>query len=54
MKSKKYLILAEGHSDDPHHGKTMRGFIRYAPHPTVAILDSEHAGEIYMGIPADA
>ncbi len=48
---KRYLILAEGHSADPHHGKTMRGFVRYAPHPTVAILDSERAGESYEGIP---
>lgn len=48
---KRYLILAEGHSNDPHHGKTMRGFVRYGPHPTVAILDSERAGETYEGIP---
>jgi uncharacterized NAD-dependent epimerase/dehydratase family protein len=48
---KRYLILAEGHSADAHHGKTMRGFVRYAPHPTVAILDSERAGESYEGIP---
>ena len=48
---KRYLILAEGHSADAHHGKTMRGFVRYAPDPTVAILDSERAGETYEGIP---
>lgn len=48
---RRYLILAEGHSADPHHGKTMRGFIAYAPYPTVAILDSERAGESYEGIP---
>jgi uncharacterized NAD-dependent epimerase/dehydratase family protein len=48
---KRYLILAEGHSADAHHGKTMRGFVRFAPHPTVAILDSERAGETYEGIP---
>jgi uncharacterized NAD-dependent epimerase/dehydratase family protein len=48
---KRYLVLAEGYSADPHHGKTMRGFIRYAPDPTVAILDSGHAGESYEGIP---
>ncbi|MCC6222044.1 MAG: DUF1611 domain-containing protein [Thermoleophilia bacterium] len=47
---KRYLILAEGHSDDPHHGKTMRGVVRYAPDPTVAILDSERAGATYEGI----
>lgn len=48
---KRYLILAEGHSADPHHGKTMRGVVRYAPDPTVAILDSTRAGETYEGIP---
>ncbi len=48
---KRYLVLAEGHSADPHHGKTMRGVIRYAPDPTVAILDSTRAGETYEGIP---
>ena len=48
---RRYLVLAEGHSADPHHGKTMRGFIRYAPYPTVAILDSARAGESYQGIP---
>jgi uncharacterized NAD-dependent epimerase/dehydratase family protein len=48
---KRYLIIAEGCSDDPHHGKTMRGVIRYAPDPTVAIVDSQRAGETYEGIP---
>ncbi len=48
---KRYLILAEGRSDDPHYGKTMRGVVRYRPHPVVAILDSERAGETYEGIP---
>ena len=48
---KRYLVLAEGHSDDPHHGKTARGVIQYGPHPVVAILDSTHAGETYRGIP---
>jgi len=48
---KRYLVLAEGHSADPHHGKTMRGVVRYAPDPTVAILDSTRAGETYEGIP---
>ena len=48
---KRYLVLAEGHSADAHHGKTMRGFVRYAPHPTVAILDSTRAGEMFEGIP---
>jgi D-glutamate N-acetyltransferase len=48
---KRYLILAEGRSDDPHYGKTMRGVVRYGPHQVVAILDSERAGEAYEGIP---
>ncbi len=48
---KRYLVLAEGHSADPHHGKTARGVIRYGADPVVAILDSEHAGEMYEGIP---
>jgi D-glutamate N-acetyltransferase len=48
---KRYLILAEGYSADPHYGKTMRGVVRYRPHPVVAILDSERAGSAYEGIP---
>jgi uncharacterized NAD-dependent epimerase/dehydratase family protein len=48
---KRYLVVAEGYSADPHHGKTMRGVVRYAPDPTVAILDSQRAGETYEGIP---
>jgi uncharacterized NAD-dependent epimerase/dehydratase family protein len=48
---KRYLILAEGRSGDPHYGKTMRGVVRYADDPTVAILDSGRVGESYEGIP---
>jgi len=48
---KRYLILAEGKSADPHYGKTARGVLRYSPHPTVAILDSTRAGETHEGIP---
>jgi uncharacterized NAD-dependent epimerase/dehydratase family protein len=48
---KRYLILAEGLSGDPHYGKTMRGVVKYAAVPTVAILDSERVGETYEGIP---
>ena len=54
VSEKRYLILAEGRSDDPHYGKTARGILRYAPDPTVAILDSTHAGESYGGIPVVA
>jgi len=48
---KRYLILAEGRSGDAHYGKTMRGVLRYGPDPTVAILDSERAGERHEGVP---
>jgi uncharacterized NAD-dependent epimerase/dehydratase family protein len=48
---KRYLILAEGKSADPHYGKTARGVVGYSPHPTVAILDSTRAGETHEGIP---
>jgi uncharacterized NAD-dependent epimerase/dehydratase family protein len=51
---KRYLILAEGRSGDPHYGKTARGILRYAPAPTVAILDSTHAGETHEGVPVVA
>ena len=29
----------------------MRGVVDYSPHPTVAILDSQRAGETHKGIP---
>jgi uncharacterized NAD-dependent epimerase/dehydratase family protein len=48
---RRILILGEGYSHDPHHGKTMRGIIRYGPDPVVAILDSARAGETHGGIP---
>ena len=54
MSEKRYLILAEGRSGDPHYGKTARGILRYAPDPTVAILDSTRAGENYEGVPVVA
>jgi uncharacterized NAD-dependent epimerase/dehydratase family protein len=49
--NKRYLILAEGKSVDPHYGKTARGVLSYSPHPTVAILDSTRAGETQDGLP---
>src|SRR5204862_4389470 len=49
--AKRYLMLAEGHSADPHYGKTARGVIRYGPDPVVAILDSQRAGATDDGIP---
>ena len=54
MSEKRYLILAEGRSDDPHYGKTARGVLAYGAEPVVAILDSTHAGETYNGIPVVA
>jgi uncharacterized NAD-dependent epimerase/dehydratase family protein len=51
MAVKRYLVLAEGRSDDPHYGKTARGVIAYGPDPVVAILDTTRAGETYEGIP---
>jgi uncharacterized NAD-dependent epimerase/dehydratase family protein len=51
---KRYLILAEGRSGDPHYGKTARGILRYAPDPSVAILDSTRAGETGDGVPVVA
>jgi uncharacterized NAD-dependent epimerase/dehydratase family protein len=50
-KTRRILVLGEGFSHDPHHGKTMRGIIRYGPDPVVAILDSARAGETHDGIP---
>jgi uncharacterized NAD-dependent epimerase/dehydratase family protein len=48
---KRYVILAEGFSGDPHYGKTARGILAYSPHPTVAVLDSTRAGETMSGVP---
>jgi uncharacterized NAD-dependent epimerase/dehydratase family protein len=49
--SKRYLILAEGFSGDPHYGKTFRGVLRYRREDVVAILDSTRAGETEQGVP---
>jgi uncharacterized NAD-dependent epimerase/dehydratase family protein len=54
VSEKRYLILAEGKSADPHYGKTARGVIHYSPHPVVAMLDSTRAGETYRGVPVVA
>jgi uncharacterized NAD-dependent epimerase/dehydratase family protein len=48
---RRLLILAEGFSADPHHGKTSRGVLRYRPEQVVAILDSTRAGETQEGFP---
>jgi uncharacterized NAD-dependent epimerase/dehydratase family protein len=49
--SRRYLILAEGFSGDPHYGKTMWGVLRYRGEDVVAILDSTRAGEKTEGKP---
>jgi uncharacterized NAD-dependent epimerase/dehydratase family protein len=51
VSGKRYLVLAEGRSGDPHYGKTMRGVVKYGADPAAAILDTERAGETYEGIP---
>jgi uncharacterized NAD-dependent epimerase/dehydratase family protein len=48
---KRYLILAEGFSDDPHYGKTAHGVIRYRRDDVVAVLDSTRAGGTMDGLP---
>jgi uncharacterized NAD-dependent epimerase/dehydratase family protein len=49
--AKRYLILAEGFSGDPHYGKTARGVVRYRREEVVALLDSARAGEMLEGLP---
>jgi uncharacterized NAD-dependent epimerase/dehydratase family protein len=51
VSEKKYLILAEGFSHDPHYGKTLRGVLRYRRESVVAILDTKRAGETDDGVP---
>jgi uncharacterized NAD-dependent epimerase/dehydratase family protein len=52
--AKRYLVLAEGKSDDVHYGKTARGVIRYRRDDVVAVLDSGRAGETIDGLPVVA
>jgi D-glutamate N-acetyltransferase len=54
VSEKRYLILAEGRSGDPHYGKTARGVIRYAPDPSVVVVDSTRPGETLDGVPVVA
>ena len=50
MKPKRYLVLAEGFSADPHYGKTLQGVLRYRRDDVVVILDSTRAGETEDGL----
>jgi uncharacterized NAD-dependent epimerase/dehydratase family protein len=51
VSAKKYLILAEEFSHDPHYAKTARGLMRYRRDSVVAMLDSKRAGETEDGVP---
>jgi len=51
VREKRYLILAEDYSGDPHYGKTARGIIHYGLTPAVALVDSARAGETQEGLP---
>jgi D-glutamate N-acetyltransferase len=51
VSERRYLVLAEGKSGDPHYGKTARGVMRYAPEKVVALLDTERAGKSEGGFP---
>ena len=48
---KRFLILAEEFSHDPHYAKTARGVMRYRRDSVVAMLDSKRAGETDDGVP---
>ncbi|MEO8290179.1 MAG: DUF1611 domain-containing protein [Gaiellaceae bacterium] len=54
MPAKRYLILAEGYSADPHYGKTARGVMHYGEDPVVVVVDSERPGEALDGVPVVA
>lgn len=48
---RRLLLLAEGYSDDPHHGKTARGVLAYGRDPVVAVLDASRRGERLGDVP---
>jgi uncharacterized NAD-dependent epimerase/dehydratase family protein len=51
VSEKRYLVLAEEFSHDPHYGKTLRGVMRYRREAVVAVLDTKRAGETDDGVP---
>src|SRR5947208_3834816 len=51
VSEKKYLILAEALSHDPHYAKTARGVMRYRRDSVVVMLDSNRVGEGEDGVP---
>jgi uncharacterized NAD-dependent epimerase/dehydratase family protein len=48
---KRYVILADRLSHDPHYGKTLRGVMRYRRESVVAILDTKRVGDMDDGVP---
>ena len=50
MSDKRYLVLADRLSHDPHYGKTLRGVMRYRRESVVAILDTQRVGEREDGV----
>jgi len=51
LRPRRLLVLAEGHSGDPHFGKTARGVIRYRREDVVAVLDSQSDATEHEGLP---
>jgi len=51
LRPRRLLVLAEGHSGDPHFGKTARGVIRYRREDVVAVLDSQSDELEHEGLP---
>jgi D-glutamate N-acetyltransferase len=51
VSDKRYLVLADRLSHDPHYGKTLRGVMRYRRESVAAILDTQRAGEAEDGLP---
>jgi uncharacterized NAD-dependent epimerase/dehydratase family protein len=51
VSDKRYLVLADRLSHDPHHGKTLWGVMRYRRESVVAILDTQRVGESEDGVP---
>jgi uncharacterized NAD-dependent epimerase/dehydratase family protein len=51
LRPRRLLVLAEGHSGDPHFGKTARGVIRYRREDVAAVLDSRADAVEHDGLP---
>ena len=51
FRERRLVLLAEGHSGDPHHGKTARGVMRYRPEDVVCVLDSQTDATDLEGFP---